>query len=359
MKITFRGRRPLMQRQFEKHKEKMLAQCEVVPQIFDNMVKRLDHFAKRYVYSFCRQEQRVHAELYLGGLVSDLERKNIESIAYRSGEDRYGLQHFIGSASWEHEPLIETMVGEVAAEVGDPTSVIVFDPSGFEKQGRDSVGVSRQWIGRLGKVDNGQVAVYMGYASEKEHILLDTRLYLPKEWIQDKKRREKCGVPKEICYQTRHELALEMLQIHGPRLPHAWIAGDDEMGQTFSTMFRVGVPLLRILSILKDQVENPRLREVVAAIGEDVETGTSMAEAFAKHPKVFPPIYCSMLAAGEASGNISVVMEKMCQSLEYENEVKNLIKGALQYPIIVLFALIIAFAVLMGFVIPAFLPLFR
>jgi SRSO17 transposase len=236
MEIIFRGRRPLMQRQFEKHKEKMLAQCEVVPQIFDNMVKRLDHFAKRYVNSFCRQEQRVHAELYLGGLVSDLERKNIESIAYRSGEDRYGLQHFIGSASWEHEPLIETMVGEVAAEIGDPAGVIVFDPSGFPKKGKDSVGVARQWIGRLGKVDNGQVAIYMGYASEKEHALVDTRLYLPKEWTQDKKRRKQCGVPKEIRYQTRHELALEMLQIHGPRLPHAWIAGDDEMGHV--TWFR-------------------------------------------------------------------------------------------------------------------------
>lgn len=225
-----------MQRQFEIHKQKMLAQCEVAPQIFDNMVKRLDDFAKHYVHSFYRQEQRVHGELYLGGLVSDLERKNIESIAYRSGEDRYGLQHFIGSASWDHAPLIETMVGEVAAEIGEPTGVIVFDPSGFEKQGKDSVGVSRQWIGRLGKVDNGQVAVYMGYASEKEHVLLDTRLYLPDEWVKDKKRRGKCGVPKEIRYQTRHELALEMLRAHGPRLPHAWIAGDDEMGHP--TWFR-------------------------------------------------------------------------------------------------------------------------
>lgn len=225
-----------MQRRFEIHKEKMLAQCEVVPQIFDNMVERLDQFASRYVHHLCRQEQRVHAELYLGGLVSDLERKNIESIAYRSGEDRYGLQHFMGSASWDHEPLIETMVGEVAAEIGESTGVIVFDPSGFEKQGKDSVGVSRQWIGRLGKVDNGQVAVYMGYASEKEHVLLDTRLYLPEEWAKDRKRREKCGIPKEIRYQTRHELALEMLKVHGPRLPHAWITGDDEMGHV--TWFR-------------------------------------------------------------------------------------------------------------------------
>jgi type II secretory pathway component PulF len=126
----------------------------------------------------------------------------------------------------------------------------------------------------------------------------------------------------------------------------------------FATMFRVGVPLLRILYILKDQVENAGLQMVVAKIAKDVEAGSSLADAFRKHPRLFPSIYCSMLAAGETSGNIAEVMEKLCESMEYEAEVKNLIKGALQYPIIVLIALVIAFAVLMGFVIPAFIPLF-
>jgi SRSO17 transposase len=151
-------------------------------------------------------------------------------MAYRSGEDRHGLQHFIGVAVWDHQPLVKTLVEEVAAEIGESAGVIVFDPSGFEKQGKDSVGVSRQWLGCLGKVDNGQVGVYMGYASEKEHALVDTRLFLPEEWARDKKRREKCGVPQEIRFRTRHELALEMLESHGSSLPHAWIAGDDEMG---------------------------------------------------------------------------------------------------------------------------------
>lgn len=219
-----------MERQFQRRKQEMLAQCEVVPQIFDDMIKRLDEFATPYVGHLQRIEQRRHAELYLGGLMSDLKRKNIESIAYRSGEARYGLQHFIGAASWDHQPLVEVLIGQVAADIGAPTGVIVFDPSGFEKQGKDSVGVSRQWIGRLGKVDNGQVGVYMGYVSEKEYALVDTRLYLPEEWAKDKTRREKCGVPKEIRYQTRHELALEMLRAHGSRLPHRWITGDDEMG---------------------------------------------------------------------------------------------------------------------------------
>jgi SRSO17 transposase len=76
----------------------------------------------------------------------------------------------------------------------------------------------------------------MGYASRKEHTLVDVRLYLPKEWANDRRRRRKCGVPQEIRYRTRHELALAMLATNGKYLPHQWIAGDDEMGR--SSRFR-------------------------------------------------------------------------------------------------------------------------
>jgi SRSO17 transposase len=132
--------------------------------------------------------------------------------------------------------LLEELACQVGSELGEDDGVIVFDPSGHEKCGNDSVGVQRQWLGRLGKVDNGQVAIYMGYASRKEHALVDMRLYLPKDWAKDKARRKKCGVPKQIRYQTRHELALDMLKNNGKYLPHAWIAGDDEMGR--SSRFR-------------------------------------------------------------------------------------------------------------------------
>jgi SRSO17 transposase len=94
------------------------------------------------------------------------------------------------------------------------------------------VGVARQWCGRLGKVENCQVGVYMGYVSRKEHAIVNTRLYLPKEWAKDRDRRKEAGVPKEIRFRTRHDLALEMLDEQGALLPHAWVAGDDEMGRS-------------------------------------------------------------------------------------------------------------------------------
>jgi SRSO17 transposase len=169
--------------------------------------------------------------MFVQGLLSDLEHKNTESIAYRFGQDRMPLQWFVGVSDWDHEPLQDQLVRQVGEQLGEEDGVIVFDPSGFPKSGTESVGVARQWCGRLGKVDNCQVAVYMGYASSKEHALVDTRLFLPKEWTQNKARREKAGVPNGVRYRTRHQLCLEMLAQHGTQLPHAWITGDDEMGR--------------------------------------------------------------------------------------------------------------------------------
>lgn len=175
--------------------------------------------------------QRSHAADYVSGLLSDLERKNVESIAYRHDQERDPLQHFIGCAAWDHAPLMTELARQVGVELGEDDGVIVFDPSAFPKKGKQSVGVARQWCGRLGKVDNCQVAVYMAYVSRIDHVLVNARLYLPEEWAKDRARRKAAGVPKEVRFQTRHAQALQMLAEQGPWLPHGWVAGDDEMGR--------------------------------------------------------------------------------------------------------------------------------
>jgi len=102
--------------------------------------------------------------------------------------------------------LRHTLRSQVGQQLGQADGVLVFDPSAFPKSGRESVGVARQWCGRLGKVDNCQVAIYVGYVSRKGHTLVDLRLYLPKEWTQDKARVDKAGVPKvHRGYRTRHQ----------------------------------------------------------------------------------------------------------------------------------------------------------
>jgi SRSO17 transposase len=225
-----------MERRFEVRKLEILKEAQVKPQVSQGMLNRLEKFTEPFAARVGRVERKEHTRVYIAGLLSDLERKNVESIAYRHDQERVNLQRFIGVAPWDHQPLLEELAQRVGGEIGEDDGVIVFDPSGHQKCGDDSVGVQRQWLGRLGKIDNGQVGIYMGYASRKEHALVDVRLYLPKEWAKDKKRRKKCGVPKEIRYRTRHELALEMLAANGKYLPHEWIAGDDEMGR--SSRFR-------------------------------------------------------------------------------------------------------------------------
>jgi SRSO17 transposase len=220
-----------MERRFALRKAELLADCQVHPAVFEGMMNRLDRFAEPFAARLRRPEQRVHAQSYLYGLLSDAERKNAETIAYRHNEDRQGLQTFVGTAQWDHRPLLEELAHQVGITLGEPDGVIVFDPSAFPKKGRSSAAVARQWCGRLGKVENCQVGIFMGYVSRKDHALVDMRLFVPREWIGDRRRRKACGIPKELRYQTRHELVLEMLKSKGHILPHAWIAGDDEMGR--------------------------------------------------------------------------------------------------------------------------------
>jgi SRSO17 transposase len=220
-----------MEPRFQRRKEQLLDACQVPPTLFDGVIDRLEEFAAPFADSFPSPEGRSHTRTYLAGLLSDVERKNAESIAYRYDLDRQVIQRFIGEVDWDHTPPLDELTRQVAREIGRPDAVLVIDPSAFPKKGDASVAVKRQWCGRLGKVENCQVGVFIGYVSDVEHALVDFRLYLPKEWANDRKRRKRAGVPKAIKYRTRHELALEMLRVRGGSLPHGWVAGDDEMGR--------------------------------------------------------------------------------------------------------------------------------
>jgi SRSO17 transposase len=210
----------------------LLAEAEVSPEVFRGALGRLERFLDPFVNRLRRVEQRANARTYVGGLLSNLRRKNAESIAYLHDQERIALQMFIGHSPWDHAPVLTELVTQVGTGLGEPDGVIVFDPSGFPKKGTESVGVQRQWCGRLGKVENCQVGVFMGYASRKEHALVDVRLYLPKSWTKQRRRCRKCHVPTSVRFATRQQLALEMLKERGHLLPHAWIAGDEELGRS-------------------------------------------------------------------------------------------------------------------------------
>src|SRR5262249_50801653 len=220
-----------MERRYALRLEQMLAQAEVPPEAMRDLLTRLDAFVAPFAATLTEAEQRRHAAEYLTGLLSKLQRKTGEAIAYLHDQERQGLQKFLGHVPWDHRPLLATLARQVGSDLGEPDAVLVFDPSAFAKTGPKSVGVARQWCGRLGKVENCQVGVFLAYASRKGHAIVDVRLYLPKEWAKDRPRRKAAGVPTAVKFRTRQQLALEMLDGCGGALPHAWVAGDGELGR--------------------------------------------------------------------------------------------------------------------------------
>jgi SRSO17 transposase len=229
------GRRAV-ERRSQARLDELLNDAVVRPGLLRGLLPRLEAFLDLFVRSLCCCEQRTNARHYVSGLLSDLPSKDAESIAYLHDRERQGIQKFIGQAPWDHSPLVSELARQVGQRLGEPEGVLVFDPSAFVKQGKKSVGVQRQWCGRLGKVENCQVGVYLGYVSHAGQALVDFRLFLPREWTRDRKRLRAAGVPTDVRFATRHELALQMLDEQGGLLPHRWVAGDDEMGR--SSWFR-------------------------------------------------------------------------------------------------------------------------
>ena len=195
------------------------------------LLASLDQFLVPYRHLMLRAEQRKHLGVVVGGLLSDLGRKSIEPIANRIGLPRRPLQTFVGAGRWDDGRVREEIRAQVAREIGDPDGVLVIDNSGFLKKGVDSVGVERQWCGRLGKVDNCQIGYFLGYSTIRGDALVDAQLYLPKSWVGDADRRARVFVPEERVFRKGWELADELLLKAGPDLPHAWIVGDDEFGR--------------------------------------------------------------------------------------------------------------------------------
>jgi SRSO17 transposase len=134
--------------------EALWRDCLVSPDVFASLVDRLCDFVVPYQHALETEAGKRHVHLYLAGLLSHLDRKNGEQIAALVDVERLALHDFIGTAPWDHRPLVTVLVGEVVERLGEPDGVIAFDPSSFPKRGTHSVGVQRQWCGHRGKVDH-------------------------------------------------------------------------------------------------------------------------------------------------------------------------------------------------------------
>lgn len=209
-------------------------------QDIDHLLDELQEYHAIYSPLFCRREQRERSGLYLNGLLLDIPSKAIEPMVLAlDGADPNvirAIQHFISEGAWGDEAILKHHWQEVDKDLGDQNGVHILDGSDFPKQGDHSVGVKRQYCGQLGKVANCQAGVFLGYASKKGYTLLDRRLYLPEEWVEDEayaERRQKCGVPQDIEFKTKPELGWEMIQAvrEEGTLRGRWLACDEDFGR--------------------------------------------------------------------------------------------------------------------------------
>ena len=209
----------------------LLADAELTPGDVARSAQRLEHFLERYLPCFFRHEHHELAQVVLAGKLSKLERKTAEPIAALAGRHRKPVQNFVGAGAWQDRTVLAEMRQHVAEVLGDPDAVLVIDPSGFPKKGTASCGVTRQWCGRLGKVENCQVGVFLAYVTAHGSAPLDGQLYLPKDWAADPKRRKATHVPADVTFQESWRIALDLLDRSAAAVPFGWVAGDDEFGR--------------------------------------------------------------------------------------------------------------------------------
>ena len=200
------------------------------------MGSRFQSFSKRFEKYFLRGTRTValQAQMYLQGLMQ-ASRKNIERMEEVVPDCSYqSLHHFVSESEWEARAVLNQLAVDADRLLGgSENSCLLIDESSFEKKGKSSVGVERQWSGRLGKVDNCQVAVFASLTQGKYSTLIDTRLYLPQKWIQAPERCREAGVPEsEMALKSKADLAFEMVaQARQNGVRFSWVGVDGGYGK--------------------------------------------------------------------------------------------------------------------------------
>ncbi|MEW6284919.1 MAG: IS701 family transposase [Chloroflexota bacterium] len=218
-------------------------ECNSSQEDVERFLEALTEYMERFEPAFRRVEQSRRSTTYVRGLLGNARRKNVEQMALGLGEKVRSQQYFVGQSPWEAEPVIGIHQQPVGETLGEEDGVALIDEASVIKQGDDSVGVARQYGGSAGKVANGQVGVYLGYASRKGYSLIEGQLFMPDEWFEadHAERRQALGVPEDLIYKTKPEIGLELLQKAQKRgsLPFSWVAADELYG--VSPAFRGGV----------------------------------------------------------------------------------------------------------------------
>ena len=193
---------------------------------------RFGELAERLAPRFARRDLRRRAEGYLRGLTGRVERKNSWQLAEAAGDATpHGLQRLLGRARWDADAVRDDLRAYVVDHLGEPEGVLIVDETGFLKKGTKSAGVSRQYSGAAGRIENCQVGVFLAYRSGRGAAFLDRALYLPKAWAEDRPRRREAGIPEGVAFATKPQLARGMLRrALRAGVPARWVPADEVYG---------------------------------------------------------------------------------------------------------------------------------
>jgi SRSO17 transposase len=173
-----------------------------------NLGKKLRAFLKQFDDCFYRSQPRRHLNSYVRGQLSNLQRKSAEPIALATKTPPRTLQRFLSSVHWDQQRLVDRLQWLVANDHSDPDAIGTVDDTGHPKQGNHTACVQRQWCGNTGKTDNCVISVHIGYSTGDFQCLLDSDLYLPKQWADDPQRRQEAGIPEDLFYRKKTDIAL-------------------------------------------------------------------------------------------------------------------------------------------------------
>ena len=192
---------------------------------------RLNTFLKEFADCFTRKDTRMHLTTYVNGQLSDLRRKSVEPIALAQRVPPRTLQNFLSVLSWKHQAVRDRVADVVCRDHAHPHAVGVIDETSDDKNGRKTPGVNRQWCGSKGKVENCIVTVHLAYATPDFHCLLDGDLFLPQDWSDDRRRCRDAGIPDDVVYRPKWEIALELYdRAVANGVQFEWITFDEGYG---------------------------------------------------------------------------------------------------------------------------------
>jgi len=236
----------------------LTADMNIDQEDMQSVAQEVVEFHKEFHDSYGRVEHHRLGLAYLSGLMSNAESKSAEPIALEFLDSKAvrSMQQFMKTYRWDHELMKSTHQGMLSPLIAQPDGMITVDPCEFPKKGKESVGVARQYCGPLGKVENCQSGVFVGYSSDKGYGLLDCRLYMPKSWFdpEQQERREANLVPEDLAFQTKQHIALELINktVDSGLFPAKWIGADAAFGSDIEFLNALPKELHYFASIRSD-----------------------------------------------------------------------------------------------------------